>query len=789
MLPERPQPVEKEALPPKATPNKGSAAAKPTRPAGRWWSRLGQVALIVVTAALRLWHVDQNGNGNAYYAAGVRSMMESWHNFLYNSFDPGGFVSIDKPPVALWVQVASARLFGYSGLSLLVPQVLEGVAAVLLLYHVVGRRFGAGAGLLAGLFLALTPINVAVDRTNLTDSCLVLVLLLSAWALIKAAEKGSWLLLMLAVTLVGVGFNVKMLAACVVLPTFYVVYFLAAPVIWRSRIGDLTLASVVVAVVALSWPVAFDLTPPEQRPFAGSTQENSMLELTIGHNGLQRFVRRGRFPGGREPNPVVAFPGAGLFGGNSPPTGQPSPSDGPPGAGPGFAGGRGGPLGFGGNAPLGPLRLASPHLAAQMGWLLPLAVIGLVVGVFRSRLTWTLGPIHLALLLWFGWALTYGVVYSWAGGIFHEYYLNTMGPPLSALAGIGVAGLWSCFRRGGWRTLLLPVALLLTAAWQVYIQRDYLGWTLSADLLRSPSALVDAVKAHPEWRTWLLLGLVGGSVLAVLGLVVPRLRASWRRVANVVTPAALAVGLLTMLVTPTAWALSSVLVRGNAGLPVADLRRLTPGTDEDASQRFRGGFGGPPGGFRGIGGPRGGFGAFRAPRDNPKLVAFLRANHQGERFLLATASTQQAAPIIIDTGEAVMALGGFMGSDPILTPESFAQLVQDRQVRFVMVGGGRGPGGGWGGRGGFGPPGPAGDAEPQTVMEWVRKNGKPVDAALWQAPAPEGDAGNTPGRRRPGGGNRNFGRGPFGGGFPGRMGSGQLYDLRPQDGHVPAPAE
>jgi 4-amino-4-deoxy-L-arabinose transferase-like glycosyltransferase len=177
--------------------------------------------------SLRLWRLDQNGFGNKYYSAGVRSMSLSWHNFFYTSFDPAGFMSIDKPPVA------SAKLFGFDALSLLIPQALEGVAAVALLYHLVQRVFGAAAGLLAALFLALTPVSVAIDRSSNTDTCLALVLLLAAWALTHAVERGSLPLLALAMALVGLGFNVKMLAAFVVLPTFAVVYFVGAPLAWR----------------------------------------------------------------------------------------------------------------------------------------------------------------------------------------------------------------------------------------------------------------------------------------------------------------------------------------------------------------------------------------------------------------------------------------------------------------------------------------------------------------------------------------------------------------------------
>ena len=190
----------------------------------------GICAILILALALRLWQLDRNGWGTEYYAAAVRSMLESWHNFFFNAFDPAGFVSIDKPPVAFWVQAISASLLGFSSFSLLLPQVLEGAAGILILYHLVHRRFGMNAALLAALVLALTPISVAVDRANNTDACLVLVLLLSGWAMTIAVERGRFGWLVAALALVGLGFNVKMLAACVVLPGFTALYLYGAPI-------------------------------------------------------------------------------------------------------------------------------------------------------------------------------------------------------------------------------------------------------------------------------------------------------------------------------------------------------------------------------------------------------------------------------------------------------------------------------------------------------------------------------------------------------------------------------
>ena len=236
-------------------------------PAGPWsfWGIGAQVAVLALAAGLRLWRLDQNGFDNEYYAAAVRSMTAGWHTFFYNSFDPAGFVSVDKPPLALWIQVASVKLFGFRPPAVLLPQVLEGVAAVAVLSQLVRRHWGMTAGLLAGLFLALTPIAVAVDRSGNTDTGLVLVVLLASWALLVAIERGHRGVLLLAMALVGLGFNVKMLAAFVVLPTFAAVYWLGAVLPWRRRLVDLALGGLVLAAVSLPWMIAYDLTPAARR--------------------------------------------------------------------------------------------------------------------------------------------------------------------------------------------------------------------------------------------------------------------------------------------------------------------------------------------------------------------------------------------------------------------------------------------------------------------------------------------------------------------------------------------
>jgi 4-amino-4-deoxy-L-arabinose transferase-like glycosyltransferase len=559
-------------------------------------ARLGLAVILGLAAVLRFWHLDHNGYGREYYAAGVRSMLGSWHCFFFNAFDPAGFVSLDKPPVALWMQVASAGVLGFSAFSVMLPQVLEGLISVALLHHIVGRRFGRTAALLAALFLALTPISVAIDRSNNTDSCLIMVLLLAAWALIRAAETASVRLLVLSFALVGIGFNVKMVAALVVVPTFGLVYLCSATGLsTRRRLAHLGLAAVVLAAVSLSWVAAFDLTPPEKRPYAGSTKHNSMLELALLHNGLDRFASR--VPGDRASRSSDAAPAVGMAPDAAIPTAAPPAST----------------PALWDQTPVGPLRLATPHLAAQMGWWLPLVVAGVVLGgvpwPWRRRLCAAQADI----LVWSGWALTYALAFSFAGGVFHTYYVAVLGPPLAALAGIGTSLLWQRFR-GGSLPRALPAVLLATAAWHAYIEQGNVGWRFEA------------------WPGAMLVVAVGALMLAATGLrLLPR-----HDVAGRLSTGPAMSALLAMLVMPSAWALSTVLGRPNVAAPAADITQPS-----DSASYASGAAATVP----------------ARPRAR-KLLEFLRAHRQSERYLLAVPNALQAAPLIVRTGEPVMAMGG-----------------------------------------------------------------------------------------------------------------------------------
>jgi len=640
----------------------------------RTWHRLALAGVLLLAVFLHFFRLEQEGYANLYYAAAVKSMLTSWHNFFFNSFDPGGFVTVDKPPLGLWVQAASGALFGpeneNGGISLLLPQAVAGVLSVLLLYHLVRRTFGPTAGLLAALVLAVTPISVAANRNNTMDSLLVFVLLLAAWAVIRATETGRLRWLLLCAGLVGLGFNVKMLQAFLVLPAFYLLYLVAASVRWWKRPIHLGLATVVLLVVSLAWVVAVDLTPPEARPYVGSSSDNTVTELIVGHNGLARLLPGGRNwmawlgitadpPDGSPPSPPGGHPGQppGVF---PPPGGQPGKPPTaplPPGGGPGGSTGAfpppssqpgqpppppGGrqpaPGGSGGSGfshetgEPGLLRLFNHQLAGQISWLLPLAGLGLLAAAWQTRLRFPLTRRHQGLLLWVAWLLPMIIFFSVAN-LFHRYYLEMLAPAIAALVGAGVVALWEDYRRPGWRGWLLPLALVGSAVFEAIILSEFPGWS--------------------RWLTPLVVGLC---LLAAIVLVITKAwlaRRSGRSV-SIWTGAVAALGVLALLVPMLVWASIPVWYGGYAGLPYAGPDLLEE-PRRDGSRNVDG------------------------------LVDYLLANWGDATYLAATLSAQTAAPIILATGDPVMAMGGFSGGDRILTVDELAEQVSDGTVRFFLV--------------------------------------------------------------------------------------------------------
>ncbi|HEY6542061.1 MAG TPA: glycosyltransferase family 39 protein [Ktedonobacteraceae bacterium] len=663
-------------------------AEPPIAPPGkkRWFARhrfaLGGILLISIV--MNFYELGKNGFGS-YYPAAVLSMMDNWHNFFFAAYDPGGFVSIDKPPVGFWLEVASAKIFGFNSVSILLPQALAGVLSVWLLYYLVRRHFGIVAGLLAALALALNPISILTNRNVTIDSTLTLVLLLGAWTVLKAAETGRLRWLLLTAVIVGIGFNIKTLEAYLVVPAYGLLYLLAAPHRLRKRIGHLALAGVLLLAISLSWVVAVDLTPASQRPYVGSTQDNSELSLALGYNGIQRLLGSfGGFGGGSSANRTPnGAPPSGNTNGTPPNFGNGRPAGlGGDGSGqqlPSGGTGGGGAAGLFDIGTPGPLRLFTQPLAGQIAWLLPFALLGAVALAWQRRPRLQSDRKQQSLLLWGMWLLTAGIFFSVAT-FFHQYYFTVMAPAIAALFGIGVVMMWQDYRRGGWRGWLLPIALVATLAEQVYILSQY-----------------------PTWGQWLipLLVVLGGIAVAalVIARIAPRLhlRVPGRRV---LVPA-LTAGVLVLLLAPTAWAAIPILTSTQADTLVA----------------------GPTTSF---GGNAGGGQSANASSD-AALIRYLESNQGTAKYVVAVLNSREADPIILATNQPVMTLGGFSGTDPILTTSQLSALVKSGQVKYFLINGSGGGG--------------ASGGSQSALITWITQNCTVVPSSQWQSSATSSSSG------------------------------------------------
>jgi 4-amino-4-deoxy-L-arabinose transferase-like glycosyltransferase len=522
------------------------------------WHLLLLSAVLALSAFLDLSRLTSEGYGNVYYAATVKDMLDSWYNFFFVSYD-AGFVSVDKPPLGFWIQATSAYLFGFHGWSILLPQALAGVLSVALLYYLVHRSFGPMAGLLA--------------------------VLLAAWAFILAAETGRLRWLVVGGLVMGLGFNIKMLEAFVVLPAFYVLYLVAAPVGWRRRMIHLGLATVVIVAASLPWVVTVDLTPAEQRPYVGSSSFDTVTDLIVGWNGVERLV------------------------GSDKSVGDP-----------------------------GPFRFFDPQLGGQIGWLLPLAVVGLVAASWRSWQGRPRLPLSRkedqALLLWGTWLISLVVFFSVAGD-WDPYYLDMLAPAVGALVGAGVVALWDDYRGQGWRGWILPLTLVGTAGLQLHILAHY-----------------------PHWSHWLAPTIVSLGLAAAASFLVARLRPRLRISGYPLALAAISVGLLALLLAPATWATST-------GWYGAETRSPTAGPQTGPSEMSSR------------------FGSDGSEVD--PLVDYLEANQGDATYLVAAIDSGVASPIILNTDEPVIAFGGFEGRDPAFSIKRLAGLVNQGSVRFFII--------------------------------------------------------------------------------------------------------
>ncbi len=631
------------------------------------WARLWLVALLAATLVLYLWNLSSNGYANDFYAAAVQAGTKSWKAFFFGSFDSSNFITVDKTPASLWVMELSGRVFGFSSWSMLVPQALEGVGSVWLIYASVKRWFGPGAGLLSGAVLALTPVAALMFRFNNPDALLVLLMTGAGYAVTRALERDRTRWLVLAGVLVGLAFLAKMMQAFLVVPGFGLTYLWAGPARLRRRLWQL-LAALGGIIAGAGWWVAIaQLWPAASRPYFGGSTTNSILQLALGYNGLGRL-------NGTETG-SIGFNGTSVGG-----TAR-------AGAGGAAAAGPGGG-GFGGST--GIFRLFHSEFGGQVAWLLPAALLALVALLWVSRRARRTDRVRAFALLWGGWLLASALTFSYMQGIIHPYYMVALAPAIAALVGVGAMSLFPATSR---QPGLGSVTWLGRA-------------TAAAGVLGTAVLAFSLLDRTPAWLPWLRWVIVIAGALAVVAILAAGLVPA-RRLARAVSLAALGLSLVAGLAGPLAYSIETVTTTHTGAIP-------------SAGPAVAGSFGGPGGGFPGgtgtgtgtatgtAGGTAGGTGAAGGlgggmgglsgnTTVSSALIKLLEQDAAKYKWIAATEGSQSAAPIELATGGmAVMAIGGFNGSDPSPTLAQFEAMVAKHQIHFYVGRGSNSFGGGSG---------------------------------------------------------------------------------------------
>ena len=631
------------------------------RPEDPSWVRPALAALLGCTAVAYLWGLDRSGWANSFYSAAVQAGTTSWKAMFFGSFDAANLITVDKPPASLWVMEAFARVFGLSSWSVLVPQALEGVATVAVLYATVRRWTTAGTGLLAGAALATTPVAALMFRFNNPDALLVLLLVAASWATTVAVQRASWRLLALAGALVGLGFITKMGQALLVVPALALVYLVAAPTTLGARVRHLLGAGAALVVAGGWWVAVVQLWPASSRPYIGGSQDNSVLGLILGYNGIGRLT-------GNETGSVTG--------------------------------------GTGGGSPWGPTgwyRLLTSSFGGQIAWLLPAALVATLALLVARRGTPRTDPVRAFALLWGGSLVVTALVISYSAGIIHPYYTVALAPSIAALSAAGAVYGWVRRDQWPWRAGLAATLLATTA----------LAWVL---LDRSPTWL-------PGLRVAVVVaGVAAAAGLLVAHALTRRLAVLLATVSVAAALAAPTAYAVQTVVTPHSGSLPSAGPTvaggfgpggrggrpGGAGAPTG--LGAPPAGPAGAAGGPGGGLGAPgaagapvgatggttgPGGAAGTagrgGGPGGGAGGLLSASSPPAaLVAALDANASHYTWVAAAVGSQTAAGLQLASGHSVMALGGVNGSDPYPSLSAFEALVASGKVHYFV--GGSGPG-------------------------------------------------------------------------------------------------
>ncbi|MFD5266894.1 glycosyltransferase family 39 protein [Streptomyces sp. NPDC058335] len=651
------------------------------RPEDPRWARPAFLALLLAACVLYLYNLSASGYANSFYSAAVQAGSQSWKAFFFGSLDSANAITVDKPPAALWPMALSVKIFGLNSWAVLVPEVLMGVGSVAVVYASVRRRFSPASGLIAGTVLALTPVAALMFRFNNPDAMLALLMAVACYLVVRALEDGRTKWLVWAGVAIGFAFLAKTLQAFLILPPLAIVYAVCAPVSLKRRFSQLALATAALVVSGGWWVAIVELWPASSRPYIGGSQNNSFLELTFGYNGLGRL-------NGEETGSV---------------------------------GGGGGGGGTGQWGETGWDRMFNSEIGAQISWLLPAALILLTAGLVATRKLKRTSVTRGGFLVWGGSLLITTLVFSFMAGIFHQYYTIALAPYMAAVIGMGTGILWEK-RSEIWASLTLAAASVAAAAW---------GYVL---LNRTPD--------HLPWLKWLVL--VGG-LAGALGLVFAG------RLPRRFALAAAAVSIVAALAGPTAYTLStvnsahtgSIPTAGPAGASMMGGGRGGPGGggggfgggvpgqqgQQGQGQQNGGGFPGgtpgqgqtaPGGQTNGDGGRMGGGGGGVGGLINGATVTdeakkLLDTDSDKYTWAGAAIGSQNAASYQLATGDPVMAIGGFNGTDPSPTLAQFKQYVADGKIHyFISSGSGGGAMGG------------SSDGTSAQITEWIEANFKQV---------------------------------------------------------------
>ncbi|MGW9589231.1 ArnT family glycosyltransferase [Streptomyces chartreusis] len=672
------------------------------RPEDPRWARPAFLGLLLTTLLLYLYNLSASGYANSFYSAAVQAGSESWKAFFFGSLDAANAITVDKPPASLWPMALSVRLFGLHSWAILLPEVLMGVGTVAVVYAAVRRRFDPAAGLISGAVLALTPVAALMFRFNNPDAMLALLMAVACYFVIRALEDGRTKWLVWAGAAIGFAFLAKTLQAFLILPPLAIVYAVCAPVPVKKRIGQLAAGLAAIVVSGGWWVAIVELWPASSRPYIGGSQNNSFLELTFGYNGLGRL-------NGDETGSVG---GGGGGGGNG--------------------GGNWGETGWD--------RLFGSSIGGQISWLIPAALILLIAGLVATLKARRTSVTRGSFLVWGGALVTTMLVFSYMQGIFHEYYTVALAPYIAPLIGMGAVLLWEK-RDKAWASLTLAAAMTATAGW------GYVLLNRSSDYL--------------PWLKWVVL--VGG-LAAALGLIFAS------RLGRRLTLGVVGLGLVAALAGPAAYTLTTVneghtgsIVTagpavaggrggpggggggmgggpGGGGMPGQNQqgRQGQQGQNQQGGNGFPGGGGfgggmpgqqngngntqgqgqnqqgGMPGGGRtgegGMGGRGGAGGLLNGASVSDEAKALLEKNADDYTWAAAAIGAQNAASYQLSTGDPVMAIGGFNGTDPSPTLAEFKKYVADGRIHYFIA---SGSGGGMGG---------SSSGTSSQISSWVQEN-------------------------------------------------------------------